>query len=242
MATLVDSTLSREKLDTANARIKKMTKELNEEKSYSIKHDRKNEELQQSVVIRPDEDISEPGLGKDSDNSYPEPYLQLEAANIEVSMLDHLYSDIQQTLKSTILQMEDSEEHFKNQILHVSRERDDLRNEVSRFKADVEGLNTDLDEMDKDVAKVAKMSRKNTQDYLVKRFDEFCDGHSIPRVFLYLEFLSDDEKQDDERTLTDGEDGSDEDDKEKKAEDEGPKGMLVRVRQKLTKLTKIFPR
>lgn len=84
-----------------------------------------------SLVIRPDKDISESGLGKDLDSSYSDPYIQLYDANLEVSRLDHLYSDIQQTLNSTIFQMEESEERYKNQVLHVSRERDGLCNEVS---------------------------------------------------------------------------------------------------------------
>ncbi|XP_026416218.1 myosin heavy chain, skeletal muscle, adult-like [Papaver somniferum] len=186
-----------------------------------------------SVVIRIDEDFSEIGLGKGSDISCPEPYFQLEVANIEVSRLDHLYSDIQQTLNSTILQMEESEEHFKNQILHVSRERDDLRNEVSLLKTDAEGLNTDLDEMEKDAAKVAKMSRKNTQSHLVKLFNEFCDGHGIPRAILDLEVFSDDEKRGDEQR---GDEGSvsnnevndfDEDVEDEKTEGEVSKGASV---------------
>ncbi|XP_026382729.1 uncharacterized protein LOC113277990 [Papaver somniferum] len=87
------------------------------------------------------------------------------------------------------------------------------------------GLNLDLDKMEKDASKVAKMPRKNTQDYLVKLFDEFCDGHGIPRAALDLEVFTDDDQQDDKKaTSDDGDDGSDGGGDEEKIEGDASKG------------------
>ncbi|XP_026452986.1 uncharacterized protein LOC113353674 [Papaver somniferum] len=62
--------------------------------------------------------------------------------------------------------------------------------------------------MEKDAAKVAKLTRKNAQDAKVQLFNDFCDSRGIPRVPLDLEIFSDDEPvdevSDDEGTETDG--------------------------------------
>ncbi|XP_026441498.1 uncharacterized protein LOC113340588 [Papaver somniferum] len=121
------------------------------------------------------------------------------------------------SLLSRLEEYQESEERFKNQVLHLSRQRDELAKEVSDLKEDIKYLNEDCATMEKDASKVAKITRKNAQVAKVHFFNEFCDSRGIPRVSLDLEVFSDDEPaddkrapSDDEKTLTD-EDGDDED-------------------------------
>ncbi|XP_026398139.1 uncharacterized protein LOC113293912 [Papaver somniferum] len=144
--------------------------------------------------------------------------LQFEAANLEISRLDHFNSDTQKTLGSTIFQKEESEQHFKNQIIHVTRERDGLTSEVSKLKEDIKYLDEDLSKMERDAAKVEKLTRINAQTSKVKLFNEFCDKHGIPRERLDIEVFSEDEPSDDEKTLSDEEESDEDADDDEEAE------------------------
>lgn len=76
--------------------------------------------------------------------------------------------------------------------------------------------------MEKTAVKVANMTRRNAQASKVKLFNEFCDSRGIPREPLDLNFFYEDEPFDDEKTLTDEEDGSEDTDDDE--EDEASKG------------------
>ncbi|XP_026379620.1 leucine zipper protein 1-like [Papaver somniferum] len=132
-----------------------------------------------SLIIQSDKDISKSGHGKGWDNAYPELCVRLQDSYLKIFKMDHLYTDIQETLNTTLLHLEDSEERYKSQVLRLSKERDESRLEASRLQNEVGDLNADLDEMMETSAKVAKIARKNTQNYMVPLFDAYCNEHEI---------------------------------------------------------------
>lgn len=140
---------------------------------------------------------------------YHELCIQLEDARFEISRLDHFNADVQKTLGS-VFQKEESEQSFKNQVLRLSRQKDEHSEEISNLKEEIKYPNEDFVAMEKDAAKVAKLTRKNAQDAKVRLFNDFCNSRGIPRVPLDLEVFSDDEPADDKRASThkdsDGED------------------------------------
>ncbi|XP_026452332.1 leucine zipper protein 1-like [Papaver somniferum] len=145
--------------------------------------------------------------------------LPLQDSDLKISELDHLYTYIQETLNTTLLHLEESEERHKSQVLRLSNERDESRLEASRLQNEVGDLNADLDEMMETSAKVTKLSRKNTQNYLVPLFDAYCDEHGILHPFFPLEVFSDDEQPKDDEIVPGEEDGFSEDGEEQKVVD-----------------------
>lgn len=168
---------------------------------------------------------------------YHELCIQLEDARFEISRLDHFNADVQKTLGSVFqkegslrcckrfsfvlcfthlnahpffLIFTESEQSFKNQVLRLSRQKDEHSEEISNLKEEIKYPNEDFVAMEKDAAKVAKLTRKNAQDAKVRLFNDFCNSRGIPRVPLDLEVFSDDEPADDKRASThkdsDGED------------------------------------
>lgn len=107
-------------------------------------------------------------------------------------------------IKSSFI-FEESEDRYKNQVLQLSLERDESRQEVSRLKDEVKDLNADIDGMIEDSEKVAKLSRKNTQDHWVSIFSNYCDEQGIPHPTFPLEVFSDDEQPVNREIISGGE-------------------------------------
>ncbi|XP_026457409.1 uncharacterized protein LOC113358103 [Papaver somniferum] len=113
----------------------------------------------------------------------------------------------------------ESEVRHKNQVLRLSRETDEFRTEVSRLTTEVSDLNADMDEMIATSMKVAKLARKNIQDYLVSLFGNFCDEHDLPRPVFLMEVFSDDDQPKDDWIISGEEDRLDEDGEEQKIDE-----------------------
>ncbi|XP_026377680.1 paramyosin-like [Papaver somniferum] len=182
-----------------------------------------------ALTIQYDKDTSNFGHSKGWDNAYHELCVWVQDSDLRISELNHLYTDIQENLNTTLLHWEESEERHKSQVLRLSNERNESRLEASRLKNEVGNLNTDLEEMIETSAKVAKLARKNTQNYLVPLFDAYCDEHDIRQPTFPLEVFSDGEQpKEDEIALGEeeefSEDGEDQKVVDTKNMGEKPKG------------------